>query len=68
MDERYKSGLPLIVTTNLKWEDLTHPKDVRFARIYDRVREMCVPVHFNGQSWRQQKARPKMNLAREVFG
>ena len=40
MDERYKSGMPLIVTTNLTRQELENPKDMRFSRIYDRVLEI----------------------------
>ncbi len=36
IDSRYRSGRPLIVTTNLTLEDLQHPEDTAHARIYDR--------------------------------
>ena len=68
VDERYKSQLPLIVTTNLRLDDLEHPKNMRFQRIYDRILEMCVPVYFGGKSRRKEKADDKMRFAREVFG
>lgn len=68
VDERYKTGKPLIVTTNLTKKELENPKDMRFGRIYDRVLEMCVPVYFDGPSRRKKAAEEKMRLAREVFG
>lgn len=68
VDERYKSGMPLIVTTNLTRQELESPKDMRFSRIYDRVLEMCVPVYFDGPSRRKKTADDKMRFAREVFG
>lgn len=68
VDERYKSGMPLIVTTNLTRQELENPKDMRFSRIYDRVLEMCVPVYFDGPSRRKKTADDKMRFAREVFG
>ena len=68
IDERYKSRMPLIITTNLTLEELRRPKDIRFKRIYSRILEMCVPVHFEEQRMREEKAADKMRFAREVFG
>ena len=48
VDERYKAGLPLIITTNLAISQLRNPEDVAHARIYSRVLEMCTPVHVPG--------------------
>lgn len=67
VDERYKTGYPLIVTTNLNLQELENPKDLRYARIYDRVLEMCIPMQFTGQSRRQQKREEKLRFAREVL-
>ena len=71
IDSRYRSGKPLIVTTNLTLHDLTHPQDTAHARIYDRLQEMCVPVQFKGESFRKLTAREKLarmkeNLKEEV--
>lgn len=68
VDERYKAGKPLIVTTNLKLDDLKNPADENDKRIYSRILEMCVPVYFKGGSRRVELARSKTQLAREVFG
>lgn len=68
VDERYKTGHPMIVTTNLTLTELENPKDLRYARIYDRVLEMCIPVRFDGPSRRQKKREDKLRFAREVFG
>lgn len=56
LDERYKSGHPLIVTTNLTLRDLRSPKNITCARMFDRLNEMCVPLHFEGISRRKAKA------------
>ena len=37
IDERYKSGLPVIITTNLKIAEIRNPQDVAYARIYSRI-------------------------------
>ena len=55
IDARYRSGQPLIVTTNLTAEELKHPTEVRKQRIYSRLLEMCVPVEVKGQDRRKEK-------------
>ncbi len=64
IDGRYLSGKPLIVTTNLSLQELKHPQDMAQQRIFDRVLELCVPVCFDGESLRQEKARERLQLYR----
>lgn len=68
LDGRYLARMPLIVTTNLSLNELKHPADLPSQRIYDRVLEMCVPVCFDGDSLRPQKAREKLRLFKEITG
>lgn len=68
IDERYKSRLPMIITTNLSMSEMRNPKNMDYKRIYDRVLEMCVPIHFKGESLRREAAADKMKRARELFG
>lgn len=67
IDARYKSNKPLIVTTNLTITEIKNPVDTAHKRIYDRVLEMCVPVKFNGENFRQQKATEKMEAIKTIF-
>ena len=60
VDSRYRSGKPLIVTTNLTLEELQNPEDSAHARIYDRLTEMCCPVCITGENFRKAKAQAKM--------
>ena len=53
IDERYKSGLPVIITTNLKIAEIRNPQDVAYARIYSRILEMCTPVRISGEDRRK---------------
>lgn len=46
IDARYRSGKPLIVTTNLRPSELKNQSDIASARIYDRVLEMTTSVKF----------------------
>ena len=41
IDSRYRSGKPLIVTTNLTLDDLRNPEDTAHSRIYDRLLSIC---------------------------
>lgn len=54
IDARYRSGLPMIITTNLTGNELKNPSDIGNARIYDRILEKCHPVKVDGQSIRRQ--------------
>ena len=68
IDTRYKSGKPLIVTTNLTLDELKAPTDIPHKRIYDRVLGMCVPVMFIGVNFRKEEAAAKMEAAKKLFG
>lgn len=68
IDTRYKSGRPLIVTTNLTLDELKAPADIPHKRIYDRVLGMCVPVMFNGVNFRKKEAAANMEAAKKLFG
>lgn len=68
IDGRYLSRKPLIVTTNLSLDELSHPADMAEKRIYDRIRELCVPVCFDGESLRQAKAKERLQLYKQITG
>ena len=53
IDSRYRSELPMIVTTNLTLEELQHPEDLSRSRIYDRILERCLPIRVNEQNIRE---------------
>jgi len=69
IDTRYRSGKPLIVTTNLSLQDLQGAPNLAYRRIYDRVLEMCpIRVKMVGDSRRTGKANQSRTRAREVLG
>ena len=67
IDNRYRSGKPLIVTTNLTLEELQNPEDTAHARIYDRLTEMCTPVRITGENFRKARAREKMEQLKTLL-
>ena len=68
IDSRYRAGLPIIVTTNLTWEELVNPKDVSYQRIFSRLLEMCVPVKFEGADKRVERLKQDLRGARDLLG
>jgi len=54
MKERYESGKPTIITTNLEidqWYSLLQPKDMVDA-LLDRLNHRCITIHIDGPSLR----------------
>lgn len=67
LDERYKSGKPLIVTTNLTLQEIENQTSTEYKRIFSRLREMCQPVRVTGRKWRKQKTEEKRENFMEIF-
>ena len=53
IETRSNSRKPLIVTTNYSENDMRGENDVRYKRIWERVRAMCYPVRMESVSWRK---------------
>lgn len=68
IDARYRSRRPLIVTTNLTLEEISSPQQMEYKRVFDRIVEMCQPIHVSGEGRRKAIAREKSNKAREILG
>ena len=68
IDARASSKLPVVVTTNLTMEELEHPASMQYARIYDRVLEMCpVRLKLIGASRRKGNAEARKQLAQRIL-
>ena len=67
IDSRYRSQLPMIVTTNLTLNELRSPPDLARARIYDRVMERCIPIRVSDQNVRKRMAAENMEAARKLL-
>lgn len=68
IDNRYKTGLPTIVTTNLDRGEMDAETDIYRSRIYDRVIEMCpIAIPMAGTSKRGIIADERKKKARELL-
>ena len=67
IDSRYRSGLPMILTTNLSLQEMQEETDIQYARIYDRIFEVCYPMQFTGDSFRRQAAFNKFSEMGKFF-
>lgn len=68
IDARYRSGLPVIVTTNLTIGELADPADIRRQRVYSRLKEMCVPLEVTGADRRTRKMERNIMSAKSLLG
>lgn len=68
INERYRSGKPLIVTTNKTMTELKDEPNLDRARINDRLMEMCLPVIVKGGSRRKGIGKEKLSRASEILG
>lgn len=70
IDSRYRSNLPLIITSNLD----INPKETNgvIASMYhkrteDRILEMCTPIHNTAKSIRVEEAKKKTELLKKIL-
>ena len=67
IDSRYRTGKPIILTTNLRLPDMQNCDDIRYNRIYDRIFEMCYPVKMTGLSWRKKCAVARFDNMKKIL-
>lgn len=68
IDSRYRSGLPMILTTNLNIKEIKNPNNIDNARIYDRILEKCFPIEVAGKSRRHKKAAQDYFEVKDILG
>lgn len=66
VDCRYRSRKPMIVTTNLKLDEIKNPPDLAHACIYDRILECCAPILFPGKNFRVERAAATKATAKQI--
>ena len=67
IDWRYRSGRPLITTTNLTLAQLKQETKIEKKRIYDRILERCIPVKIDGASRREAMANDNMQTMKSIL-
>lgn len=68
IDSRYRSGLPMVITTNLTMEKIKNPEDIENRRIYDRILERCFPIEVGGSSRRRKAVREDYDDMKNLLG
>lgn len=53
VDERDRSGKPMVITTNFSWEQIKSPKNDEWARIISRILKKGYPLKFEGADQRK---------------
>ena len=67
IDSRYRANLPLIVTTNLTRQELMHPADLMYQRIFSRLFEMTTPIEISGADRRQQALKEDIGKYKDLL-
>lgn len=67
IDSRNRTNKPMILTTNLSFDEMMKCKDIRYRRIYDRIFENCHPVQIPGSSFRIMKAAQRQEQMKDYF-
>ena len=68
IDSRYRSGLPMIITTNLSMDEMKNPGNMEYERIYDRILERCFPIKVEGTSKRRKAIRNSYDEMKNTLG
>lgn len=68
IDSRYRARKPLIITTNLSYNELMNPADLRRQRLYSRLKEMCLMIEVKGKDRREQKMAENIAELSELLG
>ena len=68
IDDRYRAGLPIIITTNLTSEELKHPADITYQRTFSRILEICHPIKVEGKHRRREKLKAEFNTMNDMLG
>ncbi len=68
IDGRYKTGKPMVITTNLDPACLNGTSDEAWRRIFDRILERCYPIEFTGDNRRTEKKAEMRKAMRKRLG
>lgn len=63
---RYNRKKPMVITTNMTLQQMKNPGSVAEQRLHDRILEVCVPVCFDADSLRREKAAENLQFFRQL--
>jgi len=63
IDARYRSGGPMIITTNLTLNEMENPGTREKERIYDRILERCTPIRVEERQVRSEIRKENRSLS-----
>ena len=61
-------GGDMIITTNIPIVTMQKAASLDERRIYDRILEVCVPIRFDGDSFRKSTAADNLKTAARLLG
>ena len=67
VSDRDKSMKPLIITTNISYEEIKNPKTDEWARIWSRINSRSIPISFTGTDKRSESAAKLRDETRKQF-
>ena len=67
IDARYSAELPIIITTNLDYNDIKTSSNTVNSRIYDRIVEKCYPVAVFGKSHRRKDLEKNIETMKKML-
>ena len=68
IDERAKRKKPLIMTTNISYQEIKNASDVQHSRLFSRILELTVAVKSVNADKRKKAHQQNMMWAKEYFG
>jgi len=68
VDARYRSGLPMIITTNLSMDTIKNSQSATDNRIFDRIIEKCFPIEVKGKSHRRKNVNKEYGDMKAMLG
>lgn len=68
VDSRYRSGKPLVITSNLTKTEIDNPKDIRKERLFSRLASMCMMIPVVGKDRRREASANKDAEMRKLLG
>lgn len=67
IDSRVRVDKPMILTTNITFDEMMSNPDIRYRRVYDRILEHCIPVEMPGKSLRIIRAAQRQRALRDYY-